>query len=215
MTDILYVVATEKEAVIPSGSGQVLVTGPGILATASSLTAALQQSKYKLVINIGLCGSLDTALLPGTLVHVTTDCLADFGAESETGFLPAVEIGLQGKDVFPFSNGVLAPVMHSGLPSLQLLPKRKGITVQKVHGTEQSCKEAFNLFGPVVESMEGAAVFYCCMKHNIPCIQIRAISNQVTARKREDWKIEEALLALTQFMNQFTSEVMIATHKAD
>ncbi|HEX5001310.1 MAG TPA: futalosine hydrolase [Bacteroidia bacterium] len=212
MTDILYVVATEMEAVVPAGTGAVLVTGPGILATASGVTTALLQSKYRLVVNIGLCGSLDPALLPGTVVHVTTDRLADFGAESADRFLPADEIGLLKKDKYPFSNGILTPEPHPELSSLKRLPVRNGITVQKVHGTGQSCQEAFALFGPAVESMEGAAVFYCCMKLHVPCIQIRAVSNYVTERKKEEWKTKEALSALEAFMKLFTSEVPAASY---
>jgi futalosine hydrolase len=57
--------------------------------------------------------------------------------------------------------------------------------------------------------MEGAAVFYVAMKMNIPCIQIRSISNYVERRNRESWKIKEALESLTKQSVLLINEILV------
>ena len=41
--------------------------------------------------------------------------------------------------------------------------------------------------------MEGAACFMVCEKFEIPCIQIRAISNKVEKRNKENWNLDLAI----------------------
>jgi futalosine hydrolase len=44
--------------------------------------------------------------------------------------------------------------------------------------------------------MEGAAFFYVCEQTKTSCLQIRAISNVVERRNRENWQIELAIKSL-------------------
>ncbi len=55
--------------------------------------------------------------------------------------------------------------------------------------------------GAEIENMEGAALFALCAKYNIPCAQIRAISNYVDDA-REQWDIATALKELTATINR-------------
>ena len=41
--------------------------------------------------------------------------------------------------------------------------------------------------------MEGASVFKVCQQFNVPCIQIRSISNIVEERNREKWDLDLAI----------------------
>src|SRR5262245_66431092 len=72
----------------------VLVTGIGMVATASWCSRALTESRYDLAVNIGLCGSLDESLMPGTLVHAVSHCPAALRAEDGSKFLPTRRTGL-------------------------------------------------------------------------------------------------------------------------
>jgi futalosine hydrolase len=51
---------------------------------------------------------------------------------------------------------------------------------------------------PHVESMEGAAFFYACMIEKIPCAQIRAVSNFIEKRNRDNWNIALAIKNLNE-----------------
>ncbi len=52
--------------------------------------------------------------------------------------------------------------------------------------------------GPVVESMEGAALHYVCLMENIPFLQIRTVSNLMGERDKTRWKIKEAIKSLNE-----------------
>ena len=73
------------------------------------------------------------------------------------------------------------------------LQKVTGITVNTVHGNEDSIAKIVSRFNPDVESMEGAACFMVCERFEIPCIQIRAISNKVEKRNTESWNLDLAI----------------------
>ncbi|RZL40729.1 MAG: hypothetical protein EOP00_26295 [Pedobacter sp.] len=83
------------------------------------------------------------------------------------------------------------------------LPKVNSITVNKVHGNQQSILQLQNRLNVQTESMEGAAVFYACEQLNLPCLQIRAISNYVEPRAKENWQIGLAIKNLNHWLIDF------------
>ena len=48
----------------------VLITGVGMVATAAWCSRTLSERSYDLALNIGVCGSFDSFIEPGTVVHV-------------------------------------------------------------------------------------------------------------------------------------------------
>jgi futalosine hydrolase len=44
--------------------------------------------------------------------------------------------------------------------------------------------------------MEGASFLFCCLAENIPCAQIRSISNKVEKRNKDAWNFPLALANL-------------------
>jgi futalosine hydrolase len=187
---VLVVTATEAEAA-PLLPGlrrgiDVLVTGVGMVATAARVSRALARDPYDFALNVGICGSFDPALVPGTVVHIVSDRLAELGAEDGAAFLPIDDLGLASESVFtspsPLSNPAFA-----GLPAV------RAITVNTVHGDERSIADTVRRFAPQVESMEGAAFMCACLVNAVPCAQIRAVSNMVGPRDRAAWRVEDAI----------------------
>jgi futalosine hydrolase len=41
--------------------------------------------------------------------------------------------------------------------------------------------------------MEGASVFKVCEEFNVPCMQIRSISNKVEKRNKNNWDLDLAI----------------------
>jgi futalosine hydrolase len=183
-----------------------LITGPGIHATVYYLTKQLTAVSYHLALNLGVCGSLDRKMTPVRLVRVTGDRFADLGAEDGNRFLDLFELGLAQPNRFPFRNGVLKGTVGLAMESLTALTPAEGITVQKAHGAHSTVAAARKRFGPVVESMEGAAFFYTCLMEKTPCVQVRAVSNLVERRNRSRWKLKEAADALSGFAALFLLE---------
>jgi futalosine hydrolase len=172
----------------------VLISGVGMVATAFAMGSFCAENIFDLAINAGIAGSFDPAILPGDLCRVSEDTLAEFGAEDDTDFLNAEIIGL-GKS--RFSAGSIA-----GFPVYNQLKSVNAVTVNKVHGNEKSISEFVEKFHPQIETMEGAAFFYACEQAGLPGIQIRAISNIVERRNRENWQIQLAIKNLNHSLIQ-------------
>jgi futalosine hydrolase len=176
----------------------VLVTGVGMVATATWCTRALERERYDLALNLGVCGTFDRTLPPGEVVHVVTDRLAELGAEDGDAFLTIQQLELLGENEPPFVNGRLVNPAPPSSATLERLRGVDGITVNTVHGREQSIASVTDRFSPQVESMEGAAFMYACLVHGLPFAQVRAISNVVERRNRQAWKLNVAIGNLSE-----------------
>jgi futalosine hydrolase len=174
----------------------VLTTGVGMVATAAWCSRALSRTSYELAVNLGVCGSFDPALLPGTVVQVTSDCLAELGAEDGDRFLTLDELGLGGAPDEPHASGVMVNREPPPFATLRALPAVAGITVNTVHGHEATIAATVARLNPQVESMEGAGFMHACLIHRTPFAQIRAVSNMVERRNREAWKMPQAVRSL-------------------
>jgi futalosine hydrolase len=172
-----------------------IVTGVGIVPTVFNLTRVLTNTNFRSVLNVGLAGAINNQLSLGETVNVISDEFAFWGAEDKDNFLSVFNLGLQDADEYPFLKGIIVP--RIGNLNLLSMKKVSGITVQTVTGAEPSIELLRKHYQVDVESMEGAAVFYVANQFNIPAVQIRAISNYVEPRNKDNWKIKEALTALS------------------
>ena len=174
----------------------VLTTGVGMVATAMWCSGVFARERYDIVLNGGVCGSFRPALPPGTVVHVTTDRIAELGAEDGDAFLSVQELQLLGEDEFPWTRGRLVNSVPPRNPALDELPVGDAITVNTVQGNAATIARVVERYNPHVESMEGAAFMYTCLVHGIRFAQVRAVSNIVERRNRDAWKLREAVDAL-------------------
>ena len=206
---ILIVAATAAEIapIQQRPDVEILITGVGMVAAAARTSGALARTRYDLALNLGICGSFDPALSPGTVVHVVSDGMPELGAEDGDTFLSIGELGLLRGDAPPFSNGRLVNAAVPANPVLKCLPAVHGITVNTVHGNERSIAETVRRFTPQVESMEGAGFMYACLFHAVPFAQVRDVSNMVERRNRSAWKIDEAIENLCRAARDFIESV--------
>ena len=161
---ILLVSATDLEIEKERFSDfEILITGIGMLNTSISLTQRLSSGKYDLLINIGVAGSFNNELNIGDVVEVIEEKISELGFEDGESFSEFNEFNL--KNIF------------ANKSKTDLLSVRS-ITVNRVHGNKRSITEIINRLNPDIENMEGAAFFQVCNTFNVPCIQIRAISNK-------------------------------------
>jgi futalosine hydrolase len=174
----------------------VLTTGVGMVATAAWCSRVLAKQDYDLALNVGVCGSFDTAIAAGTVVHVLSEQLSEMGAEDDEAFLTTQDLRLLGNDEFPFQTGRLVNPGPPGNSVLLQLPGVHGITVNTVHGNDRSIAAVRQRCQPQVESMEGAGFMYASLIHWIPFAEVRAVSNVVEKRNRGGWKMAEAIANL-------------------
>ena len=178
---------------------ELLITGVGMVATAFALGRHLASSRYDLVVNLGIAGSFDSSIGIGELVEITQDTLAELGAEDDGAFLTIGELGF-GEDTF-YPSTKLADLYN--LFNNFNLKTASAITINTVHGNQVSIEKVRSRLSPQLESMEGAAFFYACNQADVPCIQIRAVSNYVEKRNRDNWNIGLAIKNLNNFATEF------------
>lgn len=167
-----------------------LITGVGMTATAYALGKYLS-ANYKLVLNLGIAGAFNHKTPLASLVNVVSDEFAELGAENGDSFISIDELGF-GKAKYIARNNLLNS-------EVEQLVKVHGITVNRVHGNSNNIARIVQQFNPDIESMEGAAVLYCCEKETIPCLQVRSISNYVEQRNKGNWQIGSAIKNLNKW----------------
>ena len=177
--NVLIVASTKSEITSDKISDlPILITGVGMVNTAINLTKALNNNDYDLVINMGVAGCFLDEIKIGEVVEVVEDCFSEIGFENGESFSEFSEFDIKMK------------YKVEGKTSLR---KVKGLTVNTVHGNENSIHKMVERLHPDIESMEGAAVFKVCEEMKIPCIQIRSISNKVEKRNKENWNLDLAI----------------------
>ena len=176
--NVLIVSATPQEISISNCTH--LVTGVGMVATSILLSKELSKNKYDLVVNVGIAGSFNRTLEIGQVVEVVEDYLSEIGAQDGDHFLTPEEINLNAVNY----------IKNVGRTKLD---KVRGITVNTIHGDDVAIQKVVHRLNPQIESMEGAASMLVCQSFQIPCIQIRAISNYVEKRNKSSWDIPLAI----------------------
>ena len=178
-----------------------LVTGIGMVVTTFQLQKKLQNNDYQLVINAGIAGAYNkNELNLGDVVNVVCEQFSDIGAEDKDGsFIDFFQNGLINPNEFPFQN---AELLNSAGAEFDFLPLAKGLTRNTTSGFLPNI-EKLKSYNADIETMEGAAFFYVCLQSEVNFLQIRAISNYVEARNRDNWKIKEAIENLNNILLAF------------
>lgn len=200
----------ENRFTFGTASVQARLTGVGIMAATESLTRALLTTRYDFAVQAGVAGSFDRAIPLGSLVRVSSEVLADLGAEDhDGGFLNVYALGLAGKNDAPFVDGRLhsTGLEHALGSAFSRLHSVSGITVQTVSGTEKTVAARSARYSGDVETMEGAPFHYCCLKAGVPFIQLRAISNYVEPRNRDAWEMGAAIASLNKSLTSWLTEL--------
>jgi futalosine hydrolase len=174
---------------------KILITGVGMVYTAFML-GRYNNSSYDLALNVGVCGAFSKQLELGQLVHITNDVISELGAEDGDDFLTYNKLNLPGEYLF-------SSVIDNLFPTITALKVVKGITVNTIHGNDESIQKVMQLYHPDVETMEGAAFFAGCLQTNKTFTQIRAISNYVEKRDKSKWKMPLAINNLNDFLINF------------
>lgn len=169
------------------------VSGAGMVKTAFELGKHSSIS-YDIAIQAGIGGTFGLHGI-GDLLRVEEDSFSEMGAEDGDIFISMDELGLGEQ-----TQRLLYPHRHK---LLEHLPKAKGITVNTVHGQDNSIQKVLHRQQAEVESMEGAAFIYAANRAGWPAVQLRCISNRVEKRDRSKWDIPGAIHNLNLFLIQF------------
>ncbi len=164
----MLVVAATELELANVTGAETLCCGIGPVEAAIAMTAALARSKPPALLHIGIAGAR----------HLQSGSLA-FGSEAVYG---------DARD----------PVMHRAFPDSRLLAiAREVLPEAAVLPIATTARVGGGHAHADVEAMEGFAVLRAAETAGVPAIEVRAVSNAFDA-SRADWRIEEALAALTE-----------------
>jgi len=169
---------------------KIMITGVGMVATAYALGKILAQENFELALNVGIAGSFYRNIKLGQLVEVREDILSELGVEDDEEFISLEQLEM-GEVEFRASEKIFLK---------DNLRKVTAITVNTVHGNEDSIEEIRDRVNPTIETMEGAAFFYACEEAQVEALQIRCISNYVEKRNRENWNLALAVKNLNDWL---------------
>lgn len=105
-------------------------------------------------------------------------------------FLDVFDLKLDRLNRFPYRDDLLH---NFKAESFSFLPKVKGLSVNKVHGSSNQIKRLKKRYPDDVESMEGVAIFYTCLIFDEGFLEIRAISNLDESRNKSNWDIPRSV----------------------
>lgn len=178
----------------------IVISGVGMMSSAYTLGTALAEHRFDFAIQAGIAGAFDVALKLGDLVAIGAEQYGDLGAEDKEAYIDIFELGFLDKNSYPFKNGKL--INEKPFFIGKELPVVDALSVNTVSGKQQSIDSRNKLYNSAIESMEGIAFHYACLQHQIPFIQIRAISNYVTPRNKAEWQLKLAIDNLNQYLTE-------------
>ncbi len=175
----------------------VLITGMGMMQTATHLAIYAMRHNRDVYIDAGVAGSFNRDIKIGEVVQVISETYGDFGVEDGDEFKDFYDLGFLEKREDEFEHGLLKPVgeliHHAAISHLR---KSSSLTVNKVHGKEETIAMIIKKYPADIENMEGLAFFNVLNELNKPCIEIRSVSNYVERRNKENWDLPLSVKSL-------------------
>jgi len=205
--NILVVAATAKEInpfieLTRAGdinNADILISGIGLTASTYHLAKQLALKKYDLVIQAGVAGCFDLRIPLGGVVAVKQDAIADQSVVELQKLKTLFDLKLVPQDQYPYKKGWLINPNKDVLKKTKLKIVR-GISVNQISTSKQMIKFYRDVFDPVTESMEGAALHYVCISENIPFVQLRSISNYIGERNKKKWDMMDSITNLNEVL---------------
>jgi len=200
----LIVAATEMEmrAFRKTVSGSLpwepLICGIGPVETAFSLTSRLERGRSGVwgVLNFGIAGAYHGA--GGDGADMLDICLAEEEILADMGIchadriehFSAPELGVRNR--FSLDQKLLQDAANLLAKKRIAFHQGRFLTVSCVSGTRKRGDMLADQFDGLCENMEGAAVARVCRAFQLPCLEIRCISNFVEDRDTGRWQLKEA-----------------------
>ena len=184
----------------------ILISGIGLTASTYHFTKQLALKKYDLVIQAGVAGSYDLKTPLGDVVAVKQDTIADQSVIEMKKLKTLFDLKLVPHNQYPYKNGWLLN------PDKEILKKTglkivRGISINEISTSKLMIKFYKDMFDPVTESMEGAALHYVCLMEKVPFVQIRSISNYIGERNKKKWDMNDSIInlnkSLTTIINNY------------
>lgn len=172
-------------------------SGVGAMATTYALTSMPTLNYNDLVIQVGIAGSYSFAQPLADVLLVEKEYMASVGVEEQARWLDIFDMQLHSPVIFPFQEKALVNPLVKEWNKINL-PIVNAVSVDYITASENRIALLQNKYAPSIESMEGASFHYVCLQRKVPFLQIRALSNYVGDRNKQNWQIAAALENLSK-----------------
>lgn len=184
-----------KELVDKMAGADCLITGVGLVETTLNLSSHLGPNPSGIhgVINFGAAGAyMDSGAGLLDICIADQEVLGDLGICFGDRLEPFDERVLPVRTRFDLNTQLISRAAK--ILSQNGIPFRQGtfISVNSVSGTTKRGEYLRNRHHALCENMEGAAVARVCLEYQVPCLEIRCISNMVEDRDTSKWQLTEA-----------------------
>lgn len=187
----------------------ILISGIGLAASTYHLTKQFALKKYAFVIQAGVAGCFDPGIGLGEVVAVKQDAIADQSVVELEKLKTLFDLNLVPGDQYPYKKGWLINP-HKEILKRSKLQTVKGVSVNQISTEKKMIKFYRDIFDPITESMEGAALHYVCLMEDVPFLQIRSISNYIGERNKRKWNMNESIVnlndELTRIIKMFNAQ---------
>ncbi|MCO5231132.1 MAG: hypothetical protein M9958_08250 [Chitinophagales bacterium] len=174
----------------------ILITGIGMMQTASHLGIYAVNHDRDIYINAGVAGAFHSSLKIAEVVQVISERYGDFGVEDGDGFQVFTDLGFIEDGEQSEEYGVVVPSLSEDLSILNDMKKVHSLTVNKVHTNENTISSLVEKYNADIESMEGIAFFNVLNILHKRCLQIRSVSNYVGKPSEEEWNLSDSISSL-------------------
>lgn len=186
----------------------VLITGMGMMQTATHLAIYAMKHQRDVYIDAGVAGAFNRDITIGEVVHVVSETYGDFGVEDGDEFKDFYDLGFLEKKEDEFDHGLLVPFGDlKNHPQLQTIRSVSSLTVNKVHGKEETIAMIMKKYPADIENMEGLAFFNVLNELQKSCIEIRSVSNYVERRNKENWDLPLSVKNLNEFLIRLVEQL--------
>ena len=215
---LLLVAATEGEmAPVRKALGRrndvvFFVTGVGPLETTLHLTRLLARNAQKIaqVMNIGIAGAyLDSGLQLLDICLAEQESLGDFGICGNGEIIPFDRSDLQPPVQFDLRNPLLQTAEAILARHDMHYSKGNFVTVQCTSGTTARGLLLRDRYQAICENMEGAAVARVCAEFEVPCLEMRCVSNLVEDRDVSKWRLAAAIEKMAEATALLVNEIVV------
>jgi futalosine hydrolase len=174
------------------------ITGVGMMQTAFSLAEAFALRKPDFALQAGVAGVFQKKIALGDVVVVGSELLGDLGAEDKGRFLDVFDLGLMPQNTVFEGKALKNP--FENLPFKPGLPVVKSLGVNTCSGKAETIEKRSMQYDCAIESMEGAAFHFACLKKKIPFLQVRSVSNDIEPRDKSKWEMGKAIRNLNDWL---------------
>jgi len=177
------------------------ISGIGKTNAAHAASVLIRNYLPAMIVNFGIGGAYPASgLNVGDIAIATKEVYADEGVCLKNGFHTLRKIGIpflrSGRrryfNEFPLDKSLCKSAFDA---AHVLFSSKIGTfsTVSTCTGTAERARELSGRFHAICENMEGAAIAHICCLYDIPCVEIRGISNIVDERDISKWNITLAV----------------------